>query len=193
MSYSPIVVYAHQEAPKMVERSLFLVGPTPRQKTGGESWRPAMVAKLKAAGYDGVVYVPEPEDGNWSANYVDQLDWEQRHLFGCDLVLAWVPRDLATMPGFTTNVEFGQVLASGRLLYGRPEGAPKCRALDEYWRRQTGLPPLTTMDQMAALAASLRKVPRIDSERYVAAHLWTRFDLALWVSSIIGKQSSSRS
>jgi hypothetical protein len=180
------VVYAHQEAPPEVERSIFLVGPTPRANTGGASWRPVMLECLRAAGYDGVVYVPEPEDGSWSANYVDQLDWEQRHIFGCDLILAWVPRNLETLPGFTTNVEFGQALTSGRLLYGRPEGSPKCRALDEYWRRQTGLPPLTTMDQMAAFAASLRRVPRREAERYVAAHLWTRYDLASCVSRIIG-------
>lgn len=181
------VVYAHQEAPEVVERSIFLVGPTPRAATGGESWRPRMLDILRSRGYDGIVYVPEPEDGSWSRDYIAQLDWEQRHLHGCDLILAWVPRDLERLPGFTTNIEFGQFLSSGRLLYGRPEGSPKTKALDEYWRRQTGMQPLTTLDQMATLAASLRCEPRLGQDRYVPAHLWTRFDLASWMRSIIGK------
>ena len=42
------------------------------------------------------------------------------------MVVFWVPRDLDTMPGFTTNVEFGLSVASGKhIVLGYPEGAPK--------------------------------------------------------------------
>jgi hypothetical protein len=71
-------------------------------------------------------------------DYTDQVEWEYVGLEGCRVVAFWVPRDLATLPGFTTNVEFGRYVGSGRCVYGRPEGAAHTRYLDWLYGRLTG-------------------------------------------------------
>ena len=40
-----------------------------------------------------------------------------------------MPRDLKMLPGFTSNVEFGEWMKSGKVILGYPEGAPKMRYL----------------------------------------------------------------
>jgi hypothetical protein len=57
-------------------------------------------------------------------SYLDQVEWEYAGLESCTAVAFWVPRQLPTLPGFTTNVEFGRYVDSGRCVYGRPDGAP---------------------------------------------------------------------
>ena len=42
------------------------------------------------------------------------------------------------MPAFTTNVEFGRYIGSGRVVYGRPDNAEKCRYLDWLYQDVTG-------------------------------------------------------
>ena len=43
----------------------------------------------------------------------------------------WIPRDLEKLPGFTTNIEAGEWLHSGKLVIGAPDEAPKIRYLRE--------------------------------------------------------------
>ena len=45
------------------------------------------------------------------------------------IVVFWVPRNLETMPAFTTNVEFGWLAASGKCLFGAPTDSPKNKYL----------------------------------------------------------------
>jgi len=123
------VVYARQDFPEEWRHSIFLAGPTPRNpKT--PSWRPRALEILEELGYGGVVFVPEPEDGQWATNYLDQTEWERDGLEFADRIVFWVPRDLVSMPAFTTNVEFGWWIQSGKAVYGRPDGAEKTRYLD---------------------------------------------------------------
>lgn len=146
------VVYAKQPFPTSLHASIFLMGPTPRRETGGVSWRPAMLRALEQAGFTGVVFVPEDAEGSYAHSYVDQITWEQEGLEMADVILAWVPRELDTMPAFTTNVEFGEFLRGGKLVYGRPQGAPKTRYLDERYLAVTGRAP---HDQVEALVADV--------------------------------------
>lgn len=122
------VIYAHEEAPDNYSKSIFLVGPTPRDENT-PSWRPDMIAALEEAGYDGVIFSPEPR-GEFNSTYDGQVAWEKKHLEMADLILAWVPRQSPSMPAFTTNVEFGKYVGSNKLLYGRPSWAEKVRYLD---------------------------------------------------------------
>jgi 8-oxo-dGTP pyrophosphatase MutT (NUDIX family) len=72
-----------------------------------------------------------------------------------DVVMMWVPREIKSMPAFTTNVEFGMFVRSGRLVYGRPEGAPKTRYLDKVYQDNPLETPLsTTLDELVAQAIS---------------------------------------
>jgi Nucleoside 2-deoxyribosyltransferase like len=85
--------------------------------------------------FDGTVFVPESEDWVFSANYDDQVRWEWEALNQSTVVAFWIPRELEAMPAFTTNVEFGLLAASGKILIGYPQGAPKMRYLHELANR----------------------------------------------------------
>lgn len=124
------VVYAGQEAPDGIQKSVFLAGPTPRDSQT-PSWRPDALRILASMPdtVDLTVYVPEPEDGNWLANYDGQKAWEEKHLRSADAILFYVPRDMKSMPALTTNVEWGKFYTSGRAYLAFPEGAPHMRYL----------------------------------------------------------------
>jgi hypothetical protein len=139
------VVYAtHPIQPGTL--SLFLAGPTPRAG-GPESWRPQAIQLLEELGFDGTVYIPEPVDGDWASSYDDQVGWEYDALHASTLVVFWVPRS-ELLPGFTTNVEFGYWLCSGKIRYGRPAEAMKNRYLDSMYRLETGLEPHDNLRQL---------------------------------------------
>jgi len=181
------IVYAPHEPPDTVTKSVFLMGPTPRVATGGDSWRPAMIEALERAGFDGVVFVPETEDKNWKHSYTDQIDWEQKYLYQCDRILAWIPRDLETMPAFTTNVEFGEFVASGKLLYGRPEGAPKTRYLDALYEDCTTHKPFTDLEALAYAAVKHigDGAKRTGGQRAVPLDVWRTKQFQAWYGQLV--------
>ena len=109
--------------------SLFLAGPTPRCSHVA-SWRPEALDILRQLGFAGTVLVPERRDWSAKFDYLDQVEWEYAGLEACSVLTFWVPRDLERLPGFTTNVEFGRYVASGRVVYGRPQCAPHTSYLD---------------------------------------------------------------
>jgi hypothetical protein len=92
------VVHAHESAPEVLRGSIFLAGPTPRD-AATPSWRPEALRLLAAAGFDGVVFVPEPRDGAWARDYHGQIAWEEAHLHMADVVLFWLPRELKSHAG----------------------------------------------------------------------------------------------
>ena len=120
------------ETLNLAERSIFLVGPTPRSKAV-KSWRPGAINILKDWKFNGTVVVPEwnpdifrPE----KVDYTDYVEWEHYGLEHCSRIAVWVPRNMKDMPALTTNVEFGLHVKSGRVRYGRPNDAEYCRYLD---------------------------------------------------------------
>jgi nucleoside 2-deoxyribosyltransferase len=128
------IVYANQELPESWNKSIFLAGPTPRS-ADVKSWRGEAVSELEKLGYDGVVFIPEDEHGKWQHSYVEQVDWEERCLNASDCVVFWIPRELKTMPGFTTNIELGVWLDSGKAVVGFPEKAPKTKYIEHYTKK----------------------------------------------------------
>lgn len=123
-----IINYSDQEVIKG-KKSIFLAGPTPRGDNT-ISWRSDACKKLEKMGFDGVVYVPEYSTWKPKADYVDQAMWEREALTNATVILFWIPRSLPDMPAFTTNVEFGYWLHSGKVVYGRPDDASKIKYLD---------------------------------------------------------------
>ncbi|MGA4980021.1 nucleoside 2-deoxyribosyltransferase domain-containing protein [Streptomyces cinereoruber] len=107
--------------------SVFLAGPTPRLGGDVESWRPAAVEAL-AEQWTGpgplTVLTPESRGGKRAAHYDDQVGWETAARKAATAVLFWIPRDLRTLPGFTTNVEFGLDAPTGRAVLGCPPDCP---------------------------------------------------------------------
>jgi hypothetical protein len=116
--------------------SIFLAGPTPRD-IETKSWRGEAFKWLAEIGYDGAVIIPEERSGECKEwDYDDQVFWEWKSLQIATCILFWVPRELTTMPAFTTNVEFGMWVKSGKVVYGRPSTAPKINYLDMLARQQ---------------------------------------------------------
>ncbi len=105
------VVFAG-EPPVIISPSIILAGRTPRSAKV-RSWRPEALDILRQLGFRGTVAVPERRSSTTRAR------WEYAMLDACSVLAFWVPRDLRTLPGFTTNVEFGRDVGSGR-----PESAP---------------------------------------------------------------------
>ena len=127
------VNYSDQEV-ILARKSIFLAGPTPRDEAV-HSWRPYAIKLLREMGFDGVVYVPEYETGEVLHNYDNQIEWEWKALAHAGAILFWVPRNLETMPAFTTNVEFGYWVRDDRTFYGRPSSAALVRYLDSLYKR----------------------------------------------------------
>lgn len=111
------------------KQSIFLAGPTPRNKEG-ISWRVNACKLLGEKGFNGVIYVPEYSTWKPKADYDDQAMWEREALTEATVIAFWIPRHLPDMPAFTTNVEFGYWLHTGKVLYGRPDDAEKIKYLD---------------------------------------------------------------
>lgn len=139
------LIYAMEPIPND-NPMVFLVGPTPRSPEV-PSWRPDFIEALDKAGYNGTVIIPEDRDGPRSS-YDGQVEWEQEGLDKCSAILAWVPRQLKTMPAFTTNIEIGLHLKSGKLFYGRPDWAAKKGYLDYSYKKYVGRVAATTMEEL---------------------------------------------
>jgi hypothetical protein len=147
------VYYAHETPEEIHCKSMFLAGPSPRNASD-YNWRTEALRLLEHMGFEGDVFVPLPRDGEWLPDYDAQAEWELSHLESASAVLFWIPRDLskgddsfwnrlwlllpwlfgfhkfyAKLPGFTTNVEYGMYVKSGKSVLGFPKGARKMRYL----------------------------------------------------------------
>jgi len=132
--------------------SVFLVGPTPRDKTT-PSWRPTAIQILTDLNYKGQVLVPERSDKTWKMSYEDQVEWEHYGLEHCSSIAVWVPRNMITMPALTTNVEFGLYVRSGRIYYGRPDDAEKCRYLDWLYSKYNQRPIYNNLNALLKMSS----------------------------------------
>ncbi|MEY9926466.1 hypothetical protein ABH926_001088 [Catenulispora sp. GP43] len=167
------VVWAREPIP--TGPSVFLAGPTPRSEAVA-SWRPQAIHALDRAWKkpDTLhVLVPENPGGLRETEYEDQIEWEWEGLDRASAILFWIPRDLRTLPGFTTNVEFGLVARSGRAVLGCPPDCPnpeRNRYLVRLARR-FGTPVTQTLPE--TVAAAMKIVSGADITRQSqAAHVW---------------------
>lgn len=144
-----IVNYSDQEIIKG-EKSIFLAGPTPRGKDI-ISWRNEAIKILESLGFDGIVYVPEYSSWKPKADYVDQAMWERAGLSNATIIVFWIPRYLPDMPAFTTNVEFGYWLHTGKVVYGRPNDAEKIKYLDWLYKLDYNEEPIDSLEELLKL------------------------------------------
>lgn len=140
--------------------SVFLAGPTPDKRTPVPSWRPE-AARLLAEQWTGeqplTVLSPESRNGQRAERYEHQVDWETDARASASAILFWIPRDMHTMPGMTTNVEFGLDVTSGRAVLGCPPDCPnpeRNRYLI-YVAGRHGAPVCTTLADTTAAALAL--------------------------------------
>lgn len=145
-------VYAHEHWNKD-SPSIFLAGPSPREQEG-YNWRPKAIQILQELDFNGGVFIPLPRDGNWLSNYDAQVVWELKCLDRATTVVFWIPRDLICLPGFTTNVEYGLFLKSGKSILGYPPEAEKMRYLHSV-AKIFGVPIFHTIRETLACALQL--------------------------------------
>lgn len=128
------LVFSDDMLPQQVIKSIFLAGPSPRTDDVYD-WRNDALEILNELGYTGTVFIPIPrntfykKEKNNKWTYYDQIEWECTCRNIADAVLYWIPRT-SKLPGLTTNIEFGEDLKSGKIIYGRPSNAMSCRYLD---------------------------------------------------------------
>lgn len=129
------IIYSDQE-PVFDDFCIFLAGPTPRKKEV-LSWRPDAIKILEELNFNGIVFVPERKETITNFDYINQVNWEENCLHNCHKIVFWVPRNMETMPGLTTNVEFGYWMAKdpNKVLYGRPENSSNTRYLDWLYKK----------------------------------------------------------
>jgi 8-oxo-dGTP pyrophosphatase MutT (NUDIX family) len=183
------LVYTGEEAPQSFTKSMFLAGPSPRNHAD-PNWREEAVKILEELDYEGVVFLPIWRDGPQDTkthDYDSQVDWENKYLEMADCVVFWVPRDLKVLPAFTTNVEFGLWLNSGKAVLGYPPGAEKMRYLD--WQAgQHGVPVLTTLKE--TLEQAIQNMGwgalRIGGEREVPLFIWEKPEFQSWYKAQTG-------
>lgn len=193
------LVFSDQTLPLAITKSIFLAGPSPR-KTGDadlRDWRHDAVAHLEQRGYTGTVFIPAPQAVFAGQAYADdvsydsQIAWEMKARAMADQLVFWVPRvidrsraDLG-MPAFTTNVELGADQYSGKLSYGRPADALKCRYLDQCVLAQ-GYPVHDTLAATldAALVALGEGAPRTAGETTVPLFIWNTPHFQSWYANL---------
>ena len=160
-----IINYSDQEVLKN-QKSIFLAGPTPRNGKV-ESWRNGACKFLEESGFDGIIYVPEYSTWKPKGNYVDQAEWEREALSNSSVIAFWIPRILPDMPAFTTNVEFGYWIHSGKILYGRPDDAKKIKYLDWLYKIDTNKEPYNNLEELLINSISLANEIGINKENEI--------------------------
>lgn len=172
--------------PDEIHASIFLAGPTPRGE-GTPSWRPEALELLAARGFDGVVFVPEPRGGAWARDYEGQIAWEEARLHMADVVVFWLPRELKSMPGLTTNDEWGAHKASGKVVFGAPPGAEKVR-YQQYYAERLYVPTADNLDGVIAAALEVigEGAVRRGGERCVPLHVWRTGAFQRWYAALRG-------
>ncbi len=191
------VVYANQPPPESWTASIFLAGPTPRERPGETpvpSWRPEALRALELLGYDGVVFVPETEDGIFKHDYNDQIEWEELCLNFADAILFWIPRDLATLPGFTTNDEWGywKKCDPQKLVLGTPQDAPKTK-YQRYYANKLSIPVYDSLTQCCLRAWYMEETVRSGGERCVPLHIWRTPQFQNWYRELKAASNELRS
>ena len=133
------------------KKSIFLAGPTPRGENV-KSWRIEACNIIESLGFDGIVYVPEYSSWKPKEDYVNQAMWEREALTEATVIMFWIPRSLPDMPAFTTNVEFGYWLSSGKVVYGRPDHSQKIKYLDWLYKLDYKEDPISSLQELISIA-----------------------------------------
>jgi 8-oxo-dGTP pyrophosphatase MutT (NUDIX family) len=177
------VVYAKEDLPTELVKSIMLCGPTPRDLEV-PSWRPEALKLLETLGYDGHVFVPEPRDGKFTGDYIDQVEWEDRALQMADVIVFWVPRSNPKMLGLTTNIEWGLWADTGKCVLGTPTGAEQVRYL-QWMATKMKVPNYSTLE--ATLQEAVEKLGagafRNGGDAQVPLHIWSHPTFQEWLVS----------
>ena len=68
------------------------------------------------------------------------------------------------MPAFTTNVEFGYWIHTGKVLYGRPDDAKKIKYLDWLYKTDTNKSPYSSLEELLYSSVELANQLGVNNE-----------------------------
>lgn len=110
-----------------------------------------------------------------------------------DVLLFWVPRNMTTMPGLNTNIEFGRHESSGRLVLGLPPEAVSVH----YLRRAAethGAPVRTTLRETTRATISMINggADRAEPDRDIPLLIWRTDAFQAWRADFSGELQSAR-
>lgn len=149
---------------------IFLAGPTPRDRMVVKSWRPEACALLDTMLPEGTIIIPEDEGvGEYDPTKGDQVAWEWEGLEAADCVMFWVCRNMQTLPGLTTNVEYGMLADSGKIVLGYPSEAEHLGYLDRLAERYD-VPTLSDLRTTCAFAAAMAHINYRDAKLFNHVH-----------------------
>ncbi len=180
------LIYAQEPFPKRIFKSIFLAGPTPGSKDV-PSWRPEALRILKEKGFDGTVFIPEPRDGSFGGQYDEQgqWNWEIKCLNAADCILFWIPRDLVTLPGFTTNIEWGKYFGTGKCVLGTPENTPKMGYMLNDAKNNNVPAFLSLEDTISGAIEFIGEGSwREEGESFVPLYIWRTSQFQSWYGSL---------
>lgn len=153
-----LVNYSDKEVIKG-NNSIFLAGPTPRN-ANVISWRGDALNILNDLNFDGIVYVPEDEAKGWILDDDKKFLWERNALTAATVIAFWVPRKLPEMPAFSTNVEFGYWIHTGKVIYGRPDDAERKGYLDRLYKFDVKRDPINNLKKLLEESISFCNLKR---------------------------------
>lgn len=149
------IIHATEPLVDLKENVCFLCGPTPRD-SNIISWRKEAIELFEKYNYTETLLIPEGRDWKYKTDYDSQVQWEHDGLEEATHIMFWIPRNLDSMPGYTTNVEFGWIIGNlewcntienvrPKVVLGSPEGTPKMSYLNWHADR-LGIPRYNTLD-----------------------------------------------
>ena len=185
------LIFVDSDTPQSIAQSVFLAGPSPRSKDAIE-WRHEALSYLESINFKGHVFIPVPEkrfyghDDSKDWTYDSQVEWECKFRHISDLIVFWIPRNISEgMPAFTTNIEFGEDLNSGKIVYGRPDSAEKCRYLDKRIIDKK-LPVFDNLHKMLDYAVEQMKGGSVRNlgEIYIPLFIWNSEQFKSWYKNL---------
>lgn len=191
------LIFSSDNLPTLVTTSIFLSGPSPRN-ADSNTWRHTAIQYLSSINYNGIVFIPIPrnkfyatsEEADW--NYDNQIDWEVNARRMCDVEVFWIPRKRPDTLGLTTNVEFGESLPHGKVVYGRPDDADNIRYLDARFTsnlnsRQLHINPFNSLSKTLDCAVnyinSMTQNIRVGYDSTIPLHIWNHIPFQNWLNS----------
>lgn len=182
------IIYAQQPIPNEINKSIFLAGPTLRPGQHGVSWRKLALEILQILEYDGVVFIPELEEGEFEGenfNWETQVLWETRCLKIADNILFHINRNIDEgLLGLTTNDEWGYWKDSGKCILSLDLTADKIN-YQKWWAKELNVPTYTEL--FSALRYIIKEQGsyiRKDGERFIPQEIWQLDQFQSWYKQL---------
>lgn len=165
---------------------MFLAGPTPRDDQT-TSWRQEALVHFGINNFEGHIFVPESQFGEELGDqepniWARQVEWEKAAMARADAILFWIPRDMKSLPGLTTNNEFGNwvVKDPAKIVLGVPPKSPHTKYQIQQ-AEEAGVPTFDDLgNAIRHVCTNTQACGRTDGAVFVPAHIWNNEWFKAW-------------